>query len=92
LRHGGRGLRQRDNAKTTTGRRRASIVGDEIQPGRYQAMADENGLCYWARLEDDTGDFDSIIANNGTSGHASVTIKPSDGAFESSGCTRWTRQ
>jgi hypothetical protein len=68
------------------------IVGDEIQPGRYQAMTDENGLCYWARLKDDTGDFDSIIANNGTSGRASVTIKPSDGAFESSGCTRWTRQ
>jgi hypothetical protein len=68
------------------------IVGDDIQAGRYQAMADEGGLCYWARLQDDTGDFESIIANNGTSGRASVTIEASDGAFESSGCTQWTRQ
>ena len=68
------------------------IVGDDMQPGRYQAAADQDGLCYWARLRDDTGEFDSIIANDGTSGRASVTIQPSDGAFESSGCTPWIRQ
>jgi hypothetical protein len=68
------------------------IVGDDIQPGRYKARAGKDGLCYWARLKDDSGDFDSIIANNSTSGQASVTIKSSDGAFETSGCTPWRRQ
>lgn len=67
-------------------------MGEDIQPGRYKARADRNGLCYWARLKDDTGDFDSIIANNTTSGSASVTVKSSDGAFETSGCTPWIRQ
>jgi hypothetical protein len=68
------------------------IVGEDLQPGRYQAAADQNGLCYWARLKDDSGDNDSIIANNATSGRASVTISSSDGAFETSGCTTWVRQ
>ncbi|HET9871418.1 MAG TPA: hypothetical protein VFP89_02315 [Propionibacteriaceae bacterium] len=68
------------------------IVGDDIRPGRYKARAASGDSCYWARLKDDSGDFDSIIANNVTSGSASVTIKPSDGAFETRGCTPWIRQ
>ena len=68
------------------------IVGDDITAGRYKARSQAGGLCYWARLKDDTGDFDSIIANNATEGSASVTIKPSDGAFETSGCTPWVKQ
>lgn len=68
------------------------IVGDDITPGRYKAEAKTGVLCYWARLKDDSGEFDSIIANNATRGKASVTIKESDGAFETSGCTPWVRQ
>lgn len=68
------------------------IVGDDIRPGRYKARADGDGSCYWARLKNDTGDSDSIIANNVSEGAASVTIKSSDGAFETSGCTPWVRQ
>jgi hypothetical protein len=68
------------------------IVGDDIQPGRYQAAAGPDGYCYWARLKDDSGDFDSIIASNTTSGRASVTISASDGAFDTGGCTTWIRQ
>jgi hypothetical protein len=68
------------------------LVGEDIRPGRYTAMADVDGLCYWARLEDDSGDFESIIANKTTTGSASVTIAASDGAFETSGCTRWRRR
>ena len=68
------------------------IVGDDISPGRYKARAQAGGLCYWARLKDDSGEFESIIANNTTEGSASVTIKPSDGAFETSGCTPWVKQ
>lgn len=68
------------------------IVGDDISPGRYKARADQDGSCYWAQLMDDTGDSDSIIANNISEGASSVTIKSSDGAFETSGCTLWVRQ
>lgn len=68
------------------------IVGQDIEPGRYQASAGSDGYCYWARLKDDTGDFDSILANDATSGRASVTLKASDGAFETSGCTPWRRR
>jgi len=64
------------------------IVGEDIQPGRYKARsAHVDGLCYWARLKDDSGEFGSIIANDSTAGSASVTIRSTDGAFETSGCT-----
>jgi len=86
------GRAESDNSRSRI-REGTFIVGDDIQPGRYQATAaGPGGLCYWARLTDDTGDFDSIIANNSTTGRASVTIKSTDGAFESSGCTRWVRR
>jgi hypothetical protein len=39
----------------------------------------------------DSGNIDSIIANNNTAGNSTVTIKKSDGAFETSGCTPWTK-
>lgn len=68
------------------------IVNDDIRPGRYKARAVNGESCYWARLRNDSGDADSIIANNITEGAASVTIKSSDGAFETSGCTPWVRQ
>jgi hypothetical protein len=67
------------------------IVGEDIPPGRYKAKADGDN-CYWARLKDDSGDFESIIANNNTAGSSTVTIKKSDGAFETSGCTPWIKQ
>lgn len=68
------------------------VVGDDIHPGRYKARAKPGDSCYWARLKDDSGELDSIIANNLTDGAASVTIKASDGAFETRGCTPWIRQ
>lgn len=68
------------------------IVNDDIQPGRYKARATGSRSCYWARLNDTSGEADSIIANNLTDGSAVVTIKASDAAFETNGCTRWIRQ
>lgn len=68
------------------------IVNEDVRPGRYKARARSGATCYWARLRDDSGDADSIIANDLTRGAASVTIKRSDGAFTSSGCTTWTRR
>lgn len=66
------------------------LVGEDIEPGRYKARARAGMACYWARLRNDSGDVGSIIANGYSNGAASVTIRSSDGAFETSGCTGWT--
>ena len=71
------------------------IVGKDIEPGLYKAevAAGLIPLCYWARLSDTDGEFSSIIANDTvTEGTVYVTIKRSDAAFESSGCTNWELQ
>jgi hypothetical protein len=66
------------------------IVGTDIQPGRWKA--DGSDLCYWARLKDDSGDFDAIITNHAGAGRATVTVARTDGAFTTTGCGTWTRQ
>ena len=60
------------------------IVGTDIEPGIYFGIAGD-GLfdsCYWARLSDLSGDFDSIIANENAIGQYYVEIKETDYAFE----------
>src|SRR5829696_1574750 len=57
-------------------------VGDDIEPGTYRASAREG--CYWARLK--SASTSSIIDNNNSDGPVVVEIKPSDKAFEASGC------
>lgn len=68
------------------------VVGVDIEPGTYRTDGpsdDAMGFCYWARLSDTSGEFDSIITNGAPMGPATVTIDPSDGAFDSSGCQPW---
>lgn len=68
-------------------------VGVDVRPGRYKtpgpapdAIID---LCYWARLTDDSGEFDAIIANGMLEGPGSLTIN--DGEFvDLSGDCTWT--
>jgi hypothetical protein len=57
--------------------------------GRYRASGGDT--CYSARLKDAEGDIDSIIANNTSEGQSVVTIKPTDAAFETSGCGTFTK-
>lgn len=64
-------------------------VGSDVQAGTYKA--EPGGSCYWARLRDLTGGVNSILANGLPSGPTSVTILPSDTAFESNGCGTWTK-
>lgn len=68
------------------------VVGVDIEPGTYRTDGPTDssmGFCYWARLSDTSGEFDSIITNGGPMGPATVTVEPGDGAFESSGCQPW---
>ena len=67
----------------------AYLVGSDVQPGRYKAeVASGSFGCSWSRLSDTDGEFSSIIAIALiTEGQTYVTIKESDYAFETSGCT-----
>jgi hypothetical protein len=70
-------------------------VGVDIQPGRYKVTVPADGrLCLYQRLKDDTGDRGTIIAQDVKQPGAktSVTIKASDGFFETSGCGKWVKQ
>jgi hypothetical protein len=59
------------------------LIPSDIKPGTYKAGPASSGNCYYARL---TGPGGEIIDNNNTSGPVVVTIRPSDGALEVSGC------
>jgi hypothetical protein len=63
-------------------------VGTDIQPGRYRS--DGTNGCYWERLSDLTGDFESILANDNPRGQAYVEILPTDVAFSTDDCGRWS--
>ncbi len=70
------------------------IVGKDIAPGEYRAQAASTGSrfanCSWERLSSITGEAGSTLGWYGShEGFTYVTIKPSDFAFESSGCTEW---
>lgn len=62
------------------------MVGADIQPGIYKGFAGEGILdsCYWERLKDLTGTFDSILANDNSVGQFYVEIKSDDYAIKTS--------
>ena len=64
------------------------LVGRDIQPGTYRSSTDAS--CYWARLSNTSGDFNSILAN-GNGANQIVTISKSDKAFQSVHCAPWTK-
>lgn len=68
-------------------------VGSEMKAGTYttSGSADSSFPCYWARLKNASGDFNAIIANGNPQGHTSVTIRSSDGYFETTGCNSWKK-
>jgi len=66
-------------------------VGADINPGTYKSSKPDSGNCYWARLKNDSGQFSAIIANNNSSGQSVVTIRSTDGVFETSGCNPWVK-
>jgi len=59
------------------------IIGRDIQPGRYQGQAGEEitETCYWSRLKDVSGSFESIIANDNAMGSYYVQVFESDFAL-----------
>ncbi|MBQ0847088.1 hypothetical protein J8N05_02475 [Streptomyces sp. BH-SS-21] len=64
-------------------------VGTDVQPGTYRTTGNADGLCYWERSKDASGEMDSILANDNVSGASYVTILKTDKLFKSSGCKDW---
>ncbi len=57
-------------------------VGEDVQPGVYQADAPSSGSCYWAGLGSDSGGIDDIINNGNEAGPATITIASTDYMIE----------
>ena len=61
-------------------------VGTDIDPGTYRSIGE--GMCYWARVKNFSGDLDSISAN-GNNAPEIVTLTKKDVGFETQGCGDW---
>lgn len=68
------------------------LVGADIQPGTYTTPGPTDDSAYWARLSGASGDLDEILANGNFRGSCTVTIKPTDVMFETSGALPWIRR
>ncbi|MEV0976700.1 hypothetical protein [Streptomyces sp. NPDC049915] len=64
-------------------------VGSDIKPGTYRTSGNTEGMCYWERAKDASGETDAILANDNVTGTSYVTIKPGDKLFKSTGCHDW---
>ncbi|MFI6484684.1 hypothetical protein ACIBH1_42655 [Nonomuraea sp. NPDC050663] len=73
---------------------RIMIVGTDIQPGTYRTtgVAPGQQQCFWARLNSTDPSLDSAIDGGMATGETTVTILPTDKAFQTSGCAEWVRQ
>ena len=67
-------------------------VGSEIEAGTYVTVAPNH--CYWERLKDFDGEFDSIIANDNLDEGAKgrVNVKKSDAGIKFQGDCKWTKK
>lgn len=66
-------------------------VGVDVAPGKYKTAGTDSYGCYYARLQNNDGTVADIISNGFGQGPVTVTVKPTDGYFETSGCVDWTK-
>jgi len=68
-------------------------VGVEIAPGTYRTRGDNSAGegCLWQRLSGLDGASDQVIAFGSSDGPAVVKIRPTDRAFTSRHCARWSQ-
>ncbi|WBQ02979.1 hypothetical protein [Kribbella sp. CA-293567] len=65
------------------------IIGKDIKRTTYESVIVET--CYWARLTNLSGDFNSVTEMGfGRTGKQIVELGPNDVAFQSDGCGEWT--
>ncbi|MBT2419791.1 hypothetical protein J7F01_06080 [Streptomyces sp. ISL-22] len=91
------GEKAKDTAETAeTAEKKAAFAGDgdfqvgtDVKPGTYRTTGNTDGMCYWERAKDSSGEMDSLLANDNVTGTSYVTIKAGDKLFSSSGCKDW---
>ncbi|MFF2779459.1 hypothetical protein ACFVU3_31750 [Streptomyces sp. NPDC058052] len=66
-------------------------MNKEVQPGTYRSDGKDGTLCYWARLNDTTGEVEDIIASGNAKGQVIVKVSKSDKAFQTSDCKPWQK-
>lgn len=64
-------------------------VGTDVKPGTYRTTGNTDGMCYWERAKDSSGEMDSLLANDNVTGTSYVTVKATDKLFTSSDCKDW---
>ena len=67
------------------------LIGSDIQSGTYkgQGGTDFTSSCYWERLTNVSGGFDSILANDNATGQYYVQVLPSDFALKTACQLEW---
>jgi hypothetical protein len=67
------------------------LVGTDIQAGSYKTSGPVSPvkMGYWARMRNDSGEFDALIANSIINGPARVTVKAGE-YLEVTGGAVWT--
>jgi hypothetical protein len=68
-------------------------IGVDANPGRYKTRVPQDSpVCYWEKMKDDSGGFNSLIANGevNAGGRVSITVKRGE-FFNSEDCGTWTR-
>ncbi|MFD7710709.1 hypothetical protein [Streptomyces sp. NPDC059786] len=64
-------------------------VGKDVKPGTYRTTGNTDGMCYWERAKDASGEMDSLIANDNVTGTSYVTVVAGDKLFKSTDCEDW---
>jgi hypothetical protein len=67
------------------------LIGQDLPAGTYRSAGPTESVvpnCYWERLSDASGSFESILANGNASGPVSVTVSAGE-YFQSNGCMPW---
>ncbi|MFF9811669.1 hypothetical protein ACF1G5_42490 [Streptomyces coeruleorubidus] len=64
------------------------LVGEDVKAGSYKTSGPSDGMCYWARNKDDSGELKAIIANDILKGPGRVTLNKGE-IFETNGCDTW---
>ncbi|GAA3978723.1 hypothetical protein OG252_29820 [Streptomyces sp. NBC_01352] len=90
------GEKDKDAGTTEVAKKKAAFsgsgdfeVGTDVKPGTYRTTGNSDGLCYWERAKDASGEMDSLLANDNVSGTSYVTVKATDKLFKSSDCNDW---
>lgn len=92
----GTGKHDKGSAKAQVAEKKAAFSGDgdfqvgsDVKPGTYRTTGNSDGMCYWERAKDASGEVDSLLANDNVTGTSYVTVKTGDKLFKSSDCHDW---